>query len=168
MELSGIYPRDAGLYTCKATNRHGQAVVTCNLKVLSRQNVNLEPQLPTGFQTGTESIQKLEEAMFKRDDVIFEEETPQQPRFTVELKDISDVPEGKPIHFDCRVEPVNDSTLRIDWFHNGKPFATGSRVHMVNDFVMFLWTSTTHIHVILENTCVRLQINGVQQQQLPP
>lgn len=24
--------------------------------------------------------------------------------------------------------------MRIDWFHNGRPFATGSRVHMLNDF----------------------------------
>lgn len=45
-----------------------------------------------------------------------------------------DVPEGGAIHFECRVEPVGDSTMRIDWFHNGRPFATGSRVHMLNDF----------------------------------
>lgn len=32
------------------------------------------------------------------------------------------------------MEPVNDPTLRIDWFFNGKPFATGSRVHVINDF----------------------------------
>lgn len=24
--------------------------------------------------------------------------------------------------------------MRIDWLHNGRPFATGSRVHMLNDF----------------------------------
>lgn len=24
--------------------------------------------------------------------------------------------------------------MRIDWFFNGRPFATGSRVHMINDF----------------------------------
>jgi len=50
------------------------------------------------------------------------------------LQDIVDVPEGGAIHFECRVEPVGDSTMRIDWFHNGRPFATGSRVHMLNDF----------------------------------
>ena len=42
--------------------------------------------------------------------------------------------ESAATHFDCRVEPVGDSTMRIDWFHNGRPFATGSRVHMLNDF----------------------------------
>lgn len=44
------------------------------------------------------------------------------------------VQESKSVHFECRVEPVNDPTLRIDWFFNGKPFATGSRVHVINDF----------------------------------
>lgn len=45
-----------------------------------------------------------------------------------------DVQEAKSVRFECRVEPINDPTLRIDWFFNGKPFATGSRVHVVNDF----------------------------------
>lgn len=42
--------------------------------------------------------------------------------------------EAGPAHFDCKVEPVGDSSMRIDWFFNGRPFATGSRVHMLNDF----------------------------------
>jgi hypothetical protein len=46
----------------------------------------MEPQLPTNFRTGTESIQKLEEALYKRDEILAEEEKPDPPRFTVELK----------------------------------------------------------------------------------
>lgn len=46
----------------------------------------MEPQLPTNFRTGTESIQKLEEALYKRDEILLEEEKPDPPRFTVELK----------------------------------------------------------------------------------
>jgi len=46
----------------------------------------MEPQLPTNFRTGTESIQKLEEALYKRDEILSEEEKPDPPRFTVELK----------------------------------------------------------------------------------
>lgn len=49
------------------------------------------------------------------------------------MQDI-EVLEAGPAHFDCRVEPVGDSSMRIDWFFNGRPFATGSRVRMVNDF----------------------------------
>lgn len=46
----------------------------------------MEPQLPVNFRTGTESIQKLEEALYKRDEILSEEEKPDPPRFTVELK----------------------------------------------------------------------------------
>lgn len=134
LEIAGCYQRESGLYTCKATNRHGEATVNCKLQVRGRQGIILEPQLPSNFRTGTESIQKLEESLYKREEVMSEDETPHPPKFTVELKDNVDVPEGGPVHFDCRVEPIGDPTMRIDWFQNGKPFATGSRVHMINDF----------------------------------
>lgn len=134
LEIGGVYQRDAGLYTCKATNRHGEATVSCKLQVKGRQGIILEPQLPSHFKSGTESIQKLEETLHKREEITVEDEKPHPPRFTVEIKDNIDIPEGGPIHFDCRVEPVGDPTMRIDWFHNGRPFATGSRVHMLNDF----------------------------------
>lgn len=134
LEVAGIYQRDSGLYTCKATNRHGEATVSCKLQVRGRQGIIMEPQLPSKFRSGTESIQKLEENLYKKDEILDEEETPNPPKFIVDIKDNVDVPEGGPIHFDCRVEPVNDPTMRIDWFHNGRPFATGSRVHQLNDF----------------------------------
>lgn len=134
LEVSGVYQRDSGLYTCKATNRHGEATVSCKLQVRGRQGIILEPQLPSNFRSGTESIQKLEETLYKREEITAEEEKPNPPRFIVEIKDNVDVPEGGPVHFDCRVEPTNDSSMRIDWFHNGRPFATGSRVHQINDF----------------------------------
>lgn len=134
LEVAGCYQRDSGLYTCKATNRHGEATVSCKLQVRGRQGIVLEPQIPQNFRSATESIQKLEELLHKKDEIMQEEESPNPPKFIVEIKDNVDVPEGGPIHFDCRVEPVNDSTMRIEWFQNGRPFATGSRVHQINDF----------------------------------
>lgn len=134
LEIAGCYQRDSGLYTCKATNKHGEASVSCKLQVRGRQGIVMEPQLPGNFRTGTESIQKLEENMYKREEIQTDEEQPCPPRFTVDIVDNSEVVEGGPIHFDCRVEPVGDPTMRIDWFFNGRPLSTGSRVHMLNDF----------------------------------
>lgn len=51
-----------------------------------RQGIVLEPQLPNKFRTGTESIQKLEENMYKREEILPEDEKPNPPRFIVELK----------------------------------------------------------------------------------
>lgn len=134
LEVANVYQRDSGLYTCKATNKHGEATVSCKLQVRGRQGIIMEPQLPASFRSGTASIQKLEEDLYKKDEIKVEEEVPNPPKFTVDIKDNVDVPEGGPIHFDCRVEPINDPTMRIEWFHNGRPFATGSRVHQLNDF----------------------------------
>lgn len=134
LELAGCYQRDSGLYTCKATNQHGEASVSCKLQVRGRQGIVMEPQLPSNFRTGTESLQKLEESLHKREEFVSDDENPNPPRFTVEIKDNLDIPEGGPVHFDCRVEPVGDPTMRIEWFCNGRPLATGSRVHILNDF----------------------------------
>lgn len=134
LEIAGCYQRDSGLYTCKATNKHGEASVSCKLQVRGRQGIVMEPQLPSSFRSGTESIQKLEENMYKREEIQTEEEQACPPRFTVDITDNNDVTEGGPVHFDCRVEPVGDPTMRIDWYFNGRPLATGSRVHMLNDF----------------------------------
>lgn len=134
LEIAGCYQRDSGLYSCKATNKHGEATVSCKLSVKGRQGIIMEPQLPSNFRTGTESIQRLEESLHKQQDVFTDEEKPNPPHFTVEIADNVDVQEGGPVHFDCRVEPVGDSSMRIDWFFNGRPLNTGSRIHMLNDF----------------------------------
>jgi len=60
--------------------------VSCQLQVRGRQGIVLEPQLPTHFKSGTESIQRLEEQLYKKDEVLSEEEKPNPPRFIVELK----------------------------------------------------------------------------------
>lgn len=134
LEIAGCYQRDGGLYTCKATNKHGEATVSCKLQVKGRQGIVMEPQLPSNFRTGTESLQRLEEHLHKREEIFADEEKPNPPKFIEEIKDNLDVNEGGPIHFDCRVEPVSDPSMRIDWYHNGRPMPTGSRVHMLNDF----------------------------------
>lgn len=46
----------------------------------------MEPQLPNTFSSGTESIQKLEEDLHKKDELLEQEEKPNPPRFTSELQ----------------------------------------------------------------------------------
>ncbi len=134
LEVSGVYARDAGLYTCKASNKHGEASVSCTLQVKGRQGIILEPQLPQSFKSGTQSIQKLEENLYKRDEpVAAPDEQPNPPKFVSEIKDL-DLVEGQAAHFDCRVEPVGDASMRIEWFHNGRPLGSGSRIRMLDDF----------------------------------
>jgi hypothetical protein len=86
LELSGVYHRDSGLYVCKATNKHGEATASCQLVVKGRTGIISEPQLPSKFQTGTESIQKLEESMYKREEIATEDEKPNPPRFVTQIE----------------------------------------------------------------------------------
>lgn len=46
----------------------------------------MEPQLPSNFRSGTESLQKLEEALYKREELQPDADQPNPPKFTVELK----------------------------------------------------------------------------------
>lgn len=41
------------------------------------------------------------------------------PHFIVPLSDITQVENGR-IHFEARIEPVGDPSMRVDWFHNGR------------------------------------------------
>lgn len=51
-----------------------------------------------------------------------EDRTYPPPQFIIPLSNISQVEGGK-IHFEARIEPVGDPTMRVDWFHNGRPLA---------------------------------------------
>jgi hypothetical protein len=72
----------------------------------------MEPQLPTNFRTGTESIQKLEEALYKRDEILSEEEKPDPPRFTVELK-VCTVCATDIRHFKYESQTGRDATVQL-------------------------------------------------------
>lgn len=40
------------------------------------------------------------------------------PKFTIPLNDVAQVEGGK-VHFEGRIEPVSDPTMRVQWFLNG-------------------------------------------------
>lgn len=42
------------------------------------------------------------------------------PQFIIPLRDVSQI-EGGRVHFEARIEPVGDPTMRVDWFVNGRP-----------------------------------------------
>ena len=62
-----------------------------------------------------------------------EETTAQAPVFTSSPKSV-DVREGQKAHFEARIIPVSDPTLRIEWFFNGQPIKQGSRFREGHDF----------------------------------
>ena len=54
------------------------------------------------------------------------------PQFVTQPSDVSLV-ENQLAHFECRLTPVGDPTMRVEWYHNGRPLSAGSRVRTIND-----------------------------------
>uniref|UniRef100_T1J5H7 Ig-like domain-containing protein n=1 Tax=Strigamia maritima TaxID=126957 RepID=T1J5H7_STRMM len=131
LEIAGAYPRDSGQYTCKATNKHGEATTSCRLTVQTKHGIVIEPQLPNEFKTGTESLQRLEKSMYQREEPMQLDEIPHPPHFTTQIQDLPNLMEGDPAHFECRVEPIG---VKLEWFHNGKPLDPGTRLRTMDDF----------------------------------
>ncbi|XP_067120871.1 titin [Centruroides vittatus] len=134
LEIAGVYSRDSGTYTCKAINKIGEATVSAKLTIKVKQSVIMEPQLPHEWRSGTESLQKLEESMYQTKEVIYDEGAKMPPHFITQIQDLVDKVEGDSARFDCRLEPVGDPHMKVEWFLNGKPLTTGTRVHTVDDF----------------------------------
>lgn len=64
---------------------------------------------------------------------ISDEQTSQAPVFTSSMKSI-EVKEGQRAHFECRIIPVSDPTLKVEWLHNGKPLKQGNDVILTTYF----------------------------------
>lgn len=78
----------------------------------------------TQNEAALEQIQFLEDASRHRRTVGDEEVILTAPQFTRPLHNIETI-EGTNIHLECRLQPVGDSTMRVDWFVNGHPVKTG-------------------------------------------
>ena len=55
-----------------------------------------------------------------------EEVTTQAPVFTQPIRDVH-AAEGQPLHFEGRLIPVGDETMKVEWFKNGVPLQQGKR-----------------------------------------
>lgn len=107
---------DRGVYTCVARNALGEASTAAQLTVLSKQDILYDSQHPEGL----EKIRYLEDdARYQR-----KEETVTsvsiKPRFLGPLKGTTKIVEGQRAHFEIRLEPQNDPSLRVEWYFNGK------------------------------------------------
>lgn len=48
-----------------------------------------------------------------------------RPVFVSQLNNLPGMQEGQAAHFECRVEPASDPSLRAEWFHDGIPIVDG-------------------------------------------
>ena len=129
LDILTVYPADSGEYTCRATNRLGQAQSAVKLNVASRSGIVYESQ----HDGALEKIQYLEDAsrFQRRSDE--EQFVAEKPQFGRPLRN-ANVSEGVPVHLEATLIPVNDPTMKVEWFVNGRPIPAGSRFRTTYDF----------------------------------
>ena len=127
LDILGVTQLDQGQYTCRASNKLGEAATQATVQVLARSNVITE----TEHESAMQQISYLESEKVK---LVSEEEAVKvAPTFTKPLKNI-EAPEGQNIHLEARLSPTGDSTMRVEWTVNGKPLKTGHRFRPAYDF----------------------------------
>lgn len=93
----------------------------------------MESQLPKGMERTIEKIAELEGLGAVPGQTSPEEDSGKPPEFITTPADLT-LTENSLAHFECQLTPVNDSSMRVEWFHNGKPLSAGSRIKTINDF----------------------------------
>lgn len=107
-----------------------------------------------------EQLQMLEDrSRYSRTEQV-EETTMQAPVFTTSLKNL-EILEGQRAHFEVRLIPTSDPTMKVEWFHNNVPVKSGSRFTEYNDFgfvaldIMYAYAEDSGTY-----TCRATNING--------
>ena len=89
--------------------------------------------LDTQHHGAIEKIRRLEDtSRYQRKEDV-EIEVKDAPRFVVPLNGPTALVEGQSAHYECRIEPYPDNSLRLEWYHNNNLLQTGEwmRVHSI-------------------------------------
>lgn len=121
---------DVGTYTCTAYNTMGQASTSARLTIISKKDIVSDTQHPKGL----EKLQYLEDSSKYSRSQEEEVKVTQKPRFLGPLKGTNKILEGQRAHFEARVEPQSDLSMKIEWYHNGKPIMPATRIQTYYDF----------------------------------
>lgn len=120
LEISPVYQEDSGVYTVRAFNNSGEAFLSSNVACKSSRKIVYESPI---LQSTTR---------FDQSELV-DPNLQQKPVFLNKLHDIN-IKEHEFVHLESRLQPIGDSTMKIEWLINGKPFTTGSRFRTISDF----------------------------------
>lgn len=72
-----------------------------------------------------DKTKRIEEHQHVEPQYNIQEISKSKPIFVTPLSDPPPASEGKNIHLECKLEPMGDPTMRVEWFFNGKPITVG-------------------------------------------
>ena len=131
LEIKDVLSNNTGILKVIATNDRGSSSSSGSLKLSlkSGDGPNTNSLHPSGH-TGITAIEKLEKSVSLKlqDSPEITTNNSIAPHFTTDLPAEHHIGADNIIQLDCKVEPKEDSNLRIDWYHNGIPITAGSRI----------------------------------------
>uniref|UniRef100_A0A7I4YU80 Ig-like domain-containing protein n=1 Tax=Haemonchus contortus TaxID=6289 RepID=A0A7I4YU80_HAECO len=130
LDIIHLLGHDTGEYTCRIVNEAGDAVTSAPIKVAPSSGLILHPQ----NEQKAKAVSDLEEVLHRKPEETVVEVKEVMPVFIEPLSAPVECEEGDRAHFTARYEPLNDNKLQVQWFHDGRPLKTGSRVKTLNDF----------------------------------
>jgi len=130
-EITSVTENDMGEYTVRAVNEFGDAVTSCKIICQTKDGMDTRSHLRS---TALEKIANLEGLGLPLDDDERDSrvDAAGSPPTLTPLQQL-ELPENAMARFECKLSPVVANTT-VDWFHNGKPLTTGSRIRTVNEF----------------------------------
>jgi len=121
---------DSGEYMCRVSNASGVAESRAILSVVQRPSIEQSSQNPNSLQY----INQLEDySRYQRTESV-DEQLNQAPQFIRQLRDLGEFEEGKNVHFEAQVTPVNDPSMRVEWYKDGLPITASSRITAIFNF----------------------------------
>lgn len=81
--------------------------------------------METQHPSGLEKIQYLEDSSRYKKTEYVDEVIKIKPRFLTKPKPLENQREGAHAHFECKLEPVTDPNLKVEWFKDGRPVTIG-------------------------------------------
>lgn len=116
LNIMHLRAEDAGSYTVRAVNRLGEAISTSTVSIFTRSTVTADLGIPEQ-QRYIEKVEELEAYQKHQHQKYVHEvqESSTGPEFKTPIKDQLNIKEGGYAHFEARLEPIGDSSLRVDW-----------------------------------------------------
>lgn len=131
LDIKHVIPEDNGQYSVQVTNALGQCESSIECNIIPKESIILESKRPKGL----EKICELESQPSVNRIEISEPPTKQRPVFTQSLQNIDGLAEGQIAHFECKLIPVGDTSMKVEWFKDEKPLELSMSMKIKQYFV---------------------------------
>ncbi|XP_076785058.1 titin isoform X2 [Arvicanthis niloticus] len=143
LKIDSTISQDSAWYTATAINKAGRDTTRCKVNV-EVEFAEPEPErkliIPRGTYRAKEIAAPELEPLHLRygqeqweEGDLYDKEKQQKPFFKKKLTSLR-LKRFGPAHFECRLTPIGDPTMVVEWLHDGKPLEAANRLRMINEF----------------------------------